>query len=115
MKNDIPLDDINNPRQAIKTMLKNTIKSQMGQNDIIITFGIGLCYLLDEVYNTYPSKIFVYEPDINILHFVLNNVDISEHLASGRVFITNDIDELMKKLAATYISKDKVEVVYLKN
>lgn len=115
MKNDIPLDDINNPRQAIKSMLKNTIKSQMGQNDIIITFGIGLCYLLDEVYNTYPSKIFVYEPDINILHFVLNNVDISEHLASGRVFITNDIDELMKKLAATYISKDKVEVVYLKN
>lgn len=115
MKNDIPLDDINNPHQAIKDMLKNTIKTSMGQNDIIITFGIGLCYLLDEVYNTYPSRIFVYEPDIKILHFVLNNVDISEHLASGRVFVTDNLDELMKKLSETYISKDKVEVVYLKN
>ena len=115
MKNDVPLDDINNPRQAIREMLNNNIKSSMGQNDIIITFGIGLCYLLDEVYNTYPSKIFVYEPDIKILHFVLNNVDISEHLASGRVFVTDNLDELMKKLAETYISKDKVEVVYLKN
>lgn len=115
MKNDVPLDDINNPRQAIRDMLKNNIKSPMGQNDIIITFGIGLCYLLDEVYNTYPSRIFVYEPDIKILHFVLNNVDISEHLASGRVYVTDSLDELMKKLAETYISKDKVEVVYLKN
>jgi len=115
MKNDVPMDDINNPRGAIKEMLASTIKQQMGTNDIIITFGIGLCYMLDEVFNTYPSKIFVYEPDIQLLHFVLNNVDISEHLSSGRVFITDNLNELLAKLSATYITKDKVEVVYLKN
>ncbi len=115
MKNDIPFDDLNNPRQAVKDMLEASIKHPMEKNDIIITFGIGLCYLLDEVYNTYPSKIFVFEPDIKVLHFVLNNVDISEHLASGRLYITDNIDELMRKLAEIYITKDKVEVVYLKN
>ncbi len=115
LKNDVPLDDINNPREAIKNTLKATIKHPMGNNDIIITFGIGLCYLLDEVYNNYSSKIYVYEPDIKLLHFVLNNVDISEHLASGRVYITDDLNELLKKLAASYITKDKVEIVYLKN
>ena len=115
MKNDVPFDDLNNPRQAVQDMLKASIKNPMGQNDIIITFGIGLCYLLDEVYNTYSSKIFIYEPDIKVLHFVLNNVDISEHLASGRVYITDNIDELMRKLASIYLTKDKVEVVYLKN
>lgn len=115
LKKDVPLDDLNNPRKAVKDMLTATIKNPMGKNDIIITFGIGLCYLLDEVYNTYPSRIFIYEPDINILHFVLNNVDISEHLASGRVYITNDLDELMQKLSESYITKDKVEIVYLKN
>ena len=115
MKNDVPLDDIDNPREAIKKMLKSSIKHPMEANDIIITFGIGLCYLLDEVYNTYPARIFVYEPDIEILHFVLNNVDISEHLASGRVYITDDLNELLRKLASCYITKDKVEVVYLKN
>lgn len=115
MKKEVPFDDLNNPRKAVKDMLAATIKTPMGNNDIIITFGIGLCYLLDEVYNAYPSKIFVYEPDIKVLHFVLSNVDISEHLASGRVYITNDLDELMKKLSESYITKDKVEIVYLKN
>ena len=115
MKDDVPIDDINNPREAVKEMLKSTIKNPMDKNDIIITFGIGLGYLLDEVFNTYNSKIYVFEPDLKLLHFVLNNVDISEHLSSGRVFITNDLNELLNKLTQTYINKDKVEIVYLKN
>jgi len=115
LKKDIPLDDLNNPRKAIQETLAELIKKPMGKNDIIITFGIGLCYQLDEVYNTYPSKIFVYEPDTKLLHFVLNNVDISDHLKSGRVFIFDDLNDLIAKLSEIYITKDKVEVVYLKN
>ncbi|MBR6126079.1 motility associated factor glycosyltransferase family protein [bacterium] len=115
MKHDIPIDDINNPREAIREMFKSTIKQPMESNDIIVTFGIGLGYLLDETFNTYPSRIFVYEPDLKLLHFVLNNVDISDHLSSGRVFITNDLDELIQKLSSIYLTKDKVEVLYLKN
>ena len=115
LKNDMPFDDLNNPREAIREMLKKNIKQKMEPNDIIITFGIGLCYLLDEVFNTYPSRIMIYEPDIQVLHFVLNNVDISEHLISGRVYITNDLNELSRKLSSIYITNDKVEIVYLKN
>ena len=115
LKDDVPSDDLNNPREAIREMLKKNIKNEMHSNDIIITFGIGLGYLLDEVFNTYPSRIFVYEPDVNFLHFVLNNVDISQHLASGRVYITNDLDELLAKLNSSFITKDRVEIVYLQN
>ena len=115
MKNDVPLDDIDNPRKAIQDMMKESIKKPMEKNDIIITFGIGLCYQLDEVFNTYPSRIFVYEPDTKLLHFVLNNVDISEHLQSGRVFIFDKLDDLIFKLSSIYLTKDKVEVIYLKN
>ena len=115
LKDDLPADDLQNPREAIKNFLKNNIKQEMKPNDIIITFGIGLCYLLDEVFNNYPSKIFVYEPDVNLLHFVLSNVDISEHLSSGRVIITNDLDELITKLSTSYLTKDRVEITYLPN
>lgn len=115
MKNDIPLDDIDNPREAIKQMLAVSIKQPMQNNDIIVIFGIGLCYILDEVFNTYPCRIFLYEPDTNLLHFVLNNVDISEHLSSGRIYISDRKEELIRKLKDSYITKDKVEVVYLKN
>jgi hypothetical protein len=115
LKDDIPVEDLNNPREAAKQILKENIHSEMGNNDIIITFGIGLGYLLDETYINYPSKIFVYEPDLNLLHFVLSNIDISEHLSSGRVFIMNNLDELISKLSEIYLTKDKVEIVYLKN
>ena len=115
MKNDIPLDDLKNPRAAIQNMISETIKRPMEKNDIIVTFGIGLCYQLDEVFNTFPSRIFVYEPDTKLLHFVLSNVDISDHLKSGRVFIFDNLDELIAKLSEIYLTKDKVEVLYLKN
>lgn len=115
LKDDIPIDDLNNPREAIKKMIKDNIKNDMQSNDIIINFGIGLGYLLDETFNTFSSKIYIYEPDLNLLHFVLHNVDISEHLSSGRVFITNDLDELIAQITSTYITKDKIEILYLQN
>lgn len=115
LKDDLPSDDLNNPREAIRNNFKQNIKHEMRSNDIIITFGIGLGYMLDEAFNKYPSKIFIYEPDLELLHFVLHNVDISEHLASGRVYITNDLDEMINKLSSTFITKDKVEIVYLNN
>ena len=57
--------------------------------------------LLDELYNTYSCRIMLYEPDLNLLNFVLHNVDISEILSSGRVYISNDIDEFINKLQLT--------------
>lgn len=115
LKDDVPIDDLNDPKAAVQQHFKSIIKGTMKPNDFIITFGLGLGYILDEAYNTYPSRIFVYEPDLNMLHFVLSNVDLSEHLSSGRVFITNDLDELLSQLGKMYISKDRVEIVYLQN
>lgn len=115
IKKDMPIDDLENPRVAIKNMLKENIKNELKSNDIIINFGIGLGYLLDECYSNYPAKIFIYEPDLELLHFVLSNADISEHLSSGRVYISNDLDELINKLTETYLTKDKVEITYIPN
>ena len=115
LKNDVPIDDVNNPREAVRKNLQATIKNEMKKNDFIITFGIGLGYLLDEAYNNYPSRIYIYEPDINLLHFVLSNVDISEHLSSGRIFIATELEEIANKLSQTYITGDKVEITYLQN
>ena len=115
LKNDLPTDDLNNPREAAKQMISKNIHHEMTSNDKIILFGIGLGYLLDEVYQKFPSKIYIYEPDLMLLHFILSNADISEILASGRVFITNDMDELLNKLSSTFLTKDKVEILYIQN
>lgn len=115
LKNDLPTDDLNNPREASRQMIQSNIHHEMKNNDIIIIFGIGLGYLLDEVYQRFPSRIYLYEPDLMLLHFVLSNADISEHLESGRLFITNDMEELLGKLSSTFLTKDKVEIVYSQN
>lgn len=115
LKDDVPIDDLNDPRGAASQMLANNIKNEMGRNDTIVIFGLGLGYLLDEAFNKYSSKIYIYEPDLNLMHFVLNNADMSEHLSSGRVFITNELDELINKISSTYLTQDKIEIVYLQN
>lgn len=115
LKNDLPTDDLNNPREAAKKMIKENIHHQMQHNDTVIIFGLGLGYLLDEVYQKFPCKIYIYEPDLKFMHFVLSNADISEHLSSGRVFMTNDMDELLNKLSSSFLTKDKVEIVYIQN
>lgn len=115
LKDDLAIDDLNNPREAAKQSIAKNIHHEMKSNDTIILFGIGLGYLLDEVYQKFPSKILIYEPDLMLLHFVLSNIDISEHLASGRVFITNDIDELLNKLSSGFLTRDKVEIAYIPN
>lgn len=115
LKDDIPIDDLQNPREAINKNLEANIKSKMKTTDIIVVFGIGLGYILDEVYNKYSARIYLYEPDIKLLHFVLHNVDISEILMSGRVYITDSLDELIGKIDETYLTQDKIEVVYLQN
>lgn len=115
LKNDLPTDDLNNPREAAKQMIAKNIQHEMKTNDTIIIFGIGLGYLFDEVFQKFPSKIYVYEPDLKLLHFVLSNIDISEHLSSERIYITNDLDELLTKLSSSFLTKDKVEIVYIQN
>ena len=74
LKDELPCDDLNNPREAIRKMFKENIKHKMETNDIIIGFGIGLGYILDEAFNTFPSRIYIYEPDLKLLHFVLQNI-----------------------------------------
>ena len=36
LKNDLPADDLNNPREAIKKIFNNNIKNEMKNKDILI-------------------------------------------------------------------------------
>ena len=51
LKNELPADDLNNPREAIRKFCDENIKHVLQKNDIIIGFGIGLGYILDELFS----------------------------------------------------------------
>ncbi len=114
-KKNFPYDDIENPAQSVIDTCKECIKSEPQKNDFIVIYGLGLGYILDEVYTRYSSRIFVYEPDINVIRFVMQNVDLTHILSDPRVYISNDCEELCKKIGEQYLSHDKLEIVFLKN
>ena len=114
-KKNFPYDDIENPAQSVIDTCKECIKSDPQKNDFIVIYGLGLGYILDEVYTRYSSRIFVYEPDINVIRFVMQNVDLTHILSDPRVFISNRCDECCKKIGEQYLSHDKLEIVFLKN
>ena len=112
--NKVPLHNLIDPLREAKTVWNKTIRTELKRNDIQIVFGLGLGYLFKRAYVNGPdSKIFLYEPFIEILRYVLEYVDFSKELAENRVYITNDSEELLQKLQSEYLSGDKIEYLFL--
>ena len=69
LKSDIAMDDIKNPVEYAKSLVTEKIKT-FSTNDIIFVMGIGVGYILDELFYNTKAKIVVYEPDILYLRFI---------------------------------------------
>ena len=114
-KKNFPYDDIENPVKSIVDTCNINIKSTPQKTDFIVIYGLGLGYILDESFSRYNSKIVVYEPDLYLLRFVFENVDLSHILSDKRVFISDDCNECCNFIAEHYLAKDRIDILYLKN
>ena len=114
-KKNSPYDDIENPVQSVIDICKNTITTEPQKTDFIVIYGLGLGYILDEVFTRYDARIVVFEPDLHLLRFVMENVDLSHILSDPRVFISNECAECCSHIAEHYLSHDKIDILYLKN
>lgn len=101
------------PVREAKTTWYKAVKTELKKNDIQVVFGLGLGYLFKRAYVNSCSKIFIIEPFIEILRFVLEYVDLSKEFAENRVFITDNPEELLKKIHAEFLSGDKIEYLFL--
>lgn len=114
IKNNTPLESIDNPIEEAFYEVQSSIKSSMGAFDFIIIFGLGVGYMLDYIFEKYESKIILIEPDINVMRTAFEMVDYSKYLESGRLFMTCEYEDVYKYISKKYIINDKVEVVFLK-
>lgn len=110
--NNQPLDNVVNPLEQSKNIWDSLIKTQLKKNDIVLVFGLGLGYLFKRAYVNSHSRIVVYEPNIEVLRFVLEYVDFYEQLQDKRVYITHKESDCVEYLSEKYISNDKIEIVY---
>lgn len=110
--NNIPLDSEKDPIEDSLANWQANVDEELSKNDIVIIFGFGLGYLFKRAYISSPAKIFIYEPKINILRFVLEYVDFSEQLADERVYLTDNDKDFIDKLTEKYITNDKIKFIY---
>lgn len=101
------------PIREAKSLWHKTVKNELKTNDIQLVYGIGLGYLFKRAYVSANSKILLFEPSLDILRFVFENVDFSPELADERVFIVDTQEDVTDFFERKYISGDKIEVLFL--
>lgn len=109
----IPLHSAIDPKREANTTWNRTVKTQLKKNDIQIVFGLGLGYLFKRAYVNSESKIFIIEPFIEVIRFVLEYVDFSNELSDERVYITDNVGDIYNKMQKEYLSGDKIEFLFL--
>ncbi len=65
------------------------LENKENKNTIRVVYGLGLGYLADEI-STIDSKIIIYEPNIDILSFVLNIAEIDAIYKENVVICSNE-------------------------
>ncbi len=110
--NDIPLDSPINPIEACKNIWNKNIQTDLKHNDILVVFGLGLGYLFKRAFISTSARILLYEPNINVLRFVLEYVDFSAEFSENRIFITDNLTDCRKFISTKFIANDKIEVIF---
>lgn len=108
-----PLHSPIDPVREAKTAWHRTVQNELKKNDIQIVFGMGLGYLFKRAYVSAESKVFVIEPFIEVIRFVLEHVDFSNELADSRVYITDNVGDIYNKLEKEFLTGDKIEFLFL--
>lgn len=111
--NNTLMHNTEDPVREAKSVWYKAIKSEFHKNDIQIIFGLGMGYLLKRAYLNSTSKIYIIEPFIELLRFVLEYVDFSQEFQDDRIFITDNLTELTKKIQNEYLNGDKIEFLFL--
>lgn len=109
----VMLHSAEDPMREAKAIWHKTIKTSLKENDIQVVYGLGLGYLFKRAYVEAPSKILIYEPNLEILRFVMENVDLSKELAEDRVNLVNNQEDALKYIEKKYFIGDKIEVLFL--
>ena len=108
----IPLHNEASPKQESEAIAKN-IGNKEDNNTIRIVYGLGLGYLLDEISNVIKnSNIILYEPNIDILKYVLEIAKI-DAIFKDNVFVVtnkNELTNIVKKIAN---SESQISISFL--
>lgn len=106
------LHDPKSPLGEVREVLET--QCHPGHDRVHVIMGMGMGYLLDETYNTSTGHIVLYEPDLAYLRFMLENVDLSSFLGSGRVWLVDTQVELLTHIRKKLYRQYQLDVLLLR-
>lgn len=106
---------LHSQKGAIKEAKDIASKVDEEENSIRVIFGLGLGYVVEEISNKIKkSKIIVYEPALDIIHYVLSIAKI-DSLYKDNVFLCNDKETLAEYVLENTDNKSKMKLIYTKS
>lgn len=106
---------LHSQKGAIKEAKDIASKVDEEENSIRVIFGLGLGYVVEEISNKIKkSKIIVYEPALEIIHYVLSIAKI-DSLYKNNVFLCNDKETLAEYVLENTDNKSKMKLIYTKS
>ena len=86
--NSIPLHSIFNPVEEAKKIVEG-IQNKENENSLRIVYGLGLGYLADEFCTSLKGSIIIYEPNIEIIKYVLSIAKIDALFNKNVILCSN--------------------------
>ena len=97
---------------AVDEAVKIAQKIEEEENSIRVIYGLGLGYLVEEVSKKIKnSKIIVYEPELEIIKYVLSIAKI-DSLFQENVILCNDCETLAKLVFENTDNNSKMKLIY---
>ena len=110
--NNIPLHSQNGAILEAKNIVKN-IENKDNKNSVRLLYGLGLGYLLDELYqNIKNSKIIIYEPNLDILKLVFSIAEI-DAIFHENVILCSDKEKLTKHVESISNENTEITITFL--
>lgn len=107
----IPVHSVNGAENEAKHMADSLPHNNFGSIHVI--YGMGLGYLCDSFVQNLKGNVIVFEPDIEVLRYVLEIVDFSDAFLSKRCFIVSDYAEYEKVFSGIFKYRSKTSLSVL--
>lgn len=107
----VPVHSVNCAIDEAKNILSTLPHNNYGSIHVI--YGLGLGYLCDVFVQNVKGSVIVFEPDIEVLRYVLEIVDFADSFSTKRCFFVSDYAEYSKVFSDVYKYRSKTSLSVL--
>lgn len=109
---DVFLHHPENPLKEVHETL--AANCQAGYDRLHVILGLGMGYLLQETFNHSQGHIVVYERDLSLLRFLLENINFAPLFSSGRVWLVDNPIDLLTQIRYKLYRQYQLDILILR-